>query len=56
MSPTAARKCPRCLAALAIIKRWYGLSGTLPLACAQCGVGLLYDTVGGVYVRSESKS
>jgi ribosomal protein S27AE len=56
MSLTAARKCPRCSAQLVIIKRWFGLSGTFPRECAHCGTGLLYDTVGGVYVRTDSKS
>ncbi len=49
-------KCPRCSAQLVIIKRWFGLRGTFPTTCAQCGAGLLYDSAGDVSVRPQSKS
>jgi hypothetical protein len=56
MSLLSSTKCPRCAAPLALIKRWFGLRGTFPTSCTQCGAGLVYDAGGIVAVRPESKS
>ncbi|MBA3453720.1 MAG: hypothetical protein H0T42_11565 [Deltaproteobacteria bacterium] len=56
MSVLSPPKCPRCAAQLVLIKTWFGLRGTFPTSCAQCGTRLVYDTLGGVCVRPESKS
>ena len=56
MGAFAPTKCPRCEATLVMVKRWFGLRATFPTNCTHCGASLLYDSVGGVYVRPDSKS
>ena len=49
------RKCPACGEALAIERRLGGLVARLPNNCHACGLRLMYDTAGGVYVVSSDE-
>lgn len=45
--------CPACEAPLPTERRWLGLVQRMPKRCPSCGVGLLYDTAGGIYVDAR---
>jgi hypothetical protein len=50
------KRCPNCNTQLRTTSRWFGFVRDNPRRCHQCGVKLLYDTAGGVYIHPESRN